>query len=366
MKLIFDNIIFWLQRSGGGSVYWAELLKRANQLKDSEATFYDQDTRIENFFRSTLNLNNVKKEKFAILKIRRYLPFTKKIENKSIFHSSYFRISKSKNAINVTTIHDFTIEKFRKGLVRWVNFQQKKYALQNSKGIICISENTKKDLLYFFPDIDEDKIKVIYNGVSRDFSFIEKDFNIADFDERFKYLQNQKYLLYIGHRTDYKNFNMAVRAAAKFKDQYKFVIIGEKFTTDEQKFVNSYFDKNEPILISGLQNKELNFLYNKAFALLYPSSYEGFGIPVVEAMKTGCPVIAGNNSSIPEVAGDSAILIDHIDHNKISEAIKKLSDLNLRGLMISKGFKQSEKFNWDNTFASYLEFYQELYYENNI
>ncbi len=364
MRIVFDNIIFWLQKSGGGSVYWSELIKRADHLKDADVSFYDQDQITHNFFRTNLIVQNVKTESFLSLTIRRYLPFTKRIEDKSIFHSSYFRISNSSKAINVTTIHDFTAEKFRKGLPRWVNFQQKKYAVKKSKGIICISENTKKDLLLFFPDTDEKKIRVIYNGVSSDFLFIEEDFNIADKDSRFTELKNQEYLLYVGHRTSYKNFDMAVKAAFQFKDHYKFVVVGEKFTADEKKYVEKYFDNGEIILISGLHNKELNFLYNKAFALIYPSSYEGFGIPIVEAMKAKCPVIAAQNSSIPEVAGKAAFLLENIDEYKIADAISLLSHPEIRHKQIEQGIAQSKRFDWDRTFLSYLEFYTQLYNEN--
>lgn len=366
MKIIFDNIIFWLQRSGGGSVYWSELIKRADKLEEIEVLFYDQNVSSKNFFRTNLSLKNIKKESLYNIRIIRYIPFTEKVNHKSIFHSSYFRISNSKNAINVTTIHDFTTEKFRKGLARWVNFNQKKYAIKKSKGIICISENTKKDLLYFFPDTDESKIKVIYNGVSEDFFYINEDFNINEKDKRFVSLKNQRYLLYVGHRTNYKNFNLAVKAAQKFKKNYKFVVVGESFNRDEKKYISKYFENDEIILINGLQNKELNFLYNKAFALLYPSSYEGFGIPIVEAMKTRCPVIAADNSSIPEVAGNAAILIKDIDEKKIAEAINKLQVGNFRNQLIEKGVQQSKKFDWDYTFRSYIDYYKKLYNESNI
>lgn len=366
MRIIFDNIIFWLQRSGGGSVYWSELIKRADQLRDIEVLFYDQDIPSDNLFRTHLALGNTRKESLFNLRIRRYISFTKKVQCKSIFHSSYFRISNSKNAINVTTIHDFTTEKFRKGLARWVNFNQKKYAIKKAAGIICISENTKKDLLFFFPDTDESKIKVIYNGVSEDFFYIDEDFNIADKDDRFVNLQNQKYLLYIGHRTSYKNFNLAIKAAQKFKKEYTFVVVGEKFDRNEKKYISKYFTEDEIILISGLQNKELNFLYNKAFALLYPSSYEGFGIPIVEAMKTKCPVIAAHNSSIPEVAGNAAILIKDIDEEKISDAIHSLFVKEFRNELVEKGIQQSKRFNWDHTFRSYIDYYKKLYNESDI
>ena len=359
MKLVLDNIIFSLQKSGGGSVYWTELIKRFSKMND-DTVFFDQKEPNDNIFRKTIDLKNVKRESKWVLSIRRYLPFTEKIKGKFIFHSSYYRYSFSHNAINVTTIHDFTTEKFRKGLAREVNLYQKKLAVKKSQGVICISENTKRDLLHFMPDTDEKKIRVIYNGVSNDFFYIENDFMIAEKEPRFVNLENQKYLLYIGHRTGYKNFKFAVEAASKYIGTFKLVVIGEPFNDEEKIYVESKLGTS-CVQISKLNNECLNYLYNKAFALLYPSSYEGFGIPIIEAMKTKCPVIAFNNSSIPEVAGKCGLI--YVDENYMSlvDGIEKLKNTALRERLTNEGILQAEKFNWDNTAKHYLEFYKELY-----
>ena len=362
MKIVFDNIIYSLQKSGGGSVYWTELLKRFIK-SDNELIFFDQKEPNENLFRKTFNLDNVKTESKWSLAIRRYLPFTEKISGKYIFHSSYYRYASASSAINVTSIHDFTTEKFRKGLAREVNLLQKKWAVKKAKGVVCISENTKKDLLFFMPNTDENKIRVIYNGVSNDFFNIPENFEIAEKDERFSDLENEKYLLYVGHRTGYKNFKLAVDAASQFLNQYKLVIVGERFTEEEKKWVESKLG-NQYLQLKGLNNENLNHLYNKAYALLYPSSYEGFGIPIIEAMKTKCPVIAFKNSSIPEVAGEAALLYEEENVDSIIHGIQKLQDKDLRDRLKNKGIIQAEKFSWDNTFRQYIEFYKELYEKN--
>lgn len=363
MRLVLDNIIFSLQRSGGGSVYWTELTKRISKMND-DTIFFDQKEPNDNIFRKTIDLKNVEKEAKWVLAIRRYLPFTEKISGNFIFHSSYYRYSSSPNAINVTTIHDFTTEKFRKGIAREVNLFQKKRAVKKSQGVICISENTKRDLMHFMPNTDENKIRVIYNGVSNDFFYIEKEFNIADKEPRFDTLENQKYLLYIGHRTGYKNFKFAVEAASKYKGTLKLVVVGEPFTTDEKDFVDSKLGAS-CLQISKLNNESLNYLYNKAYALLYPSSYEGFGIPIIEAMKTKCPVIAFKNSSIPEVAGKCGLIYDNESHDSLVDGIEKLKSNELRERLTDEGILQAEKFNWDNTAKQYLEFYKELYDSKN-
>ena len=363
MKLIFDNIIYSLQKSGGGSVYWTELISRFSKMS-TDVVFFDQKESHDNIFRKAIKLQNVKKETKWFLKIRRYLPFTEKIEGKYIFHSSYYRYASSPNAINVTTIHDFTTEKFRKGLAREINLLQKKRAIKKSKGVVCVSENTKRDLLHFVPNVDQSKIRVVYNGVSNDFFYIIEDFQIAVKDSKFKNLENYKYLLYIGHRTGYKNFNFAVEAASKFKDFLKLVVVGEPFTDDEKRNVEALLGENY-LQLSKLNNEKLNYLYNKAYALLYPSSYEGFGIPIIEAMKTKCPVIAFNNSSIPEIAGKCGLIYEDENSDSLIDGINRLKDYELREKFTNAGIEQAQKFNWDNTAKQYFEFYKELYDSQN-
>ncbi|ASW76165.1 hypothetical protein IQ37_06210 [Chryseobacterium piperi] len=366
MKIILDNIVFYLQKSGGVSVYWSELAKRFNETYE-DAIFFEQTTKNENLSRKKLKLKNLEYENFPNLKIqiKRYLPFFNRIKEKSIFHSSYYRFSLSNKACNITTVHDLITDKYGRGLAKWVHYYQKKIALQRSSGIVCISENTKKDLLEYHPGLRNKNITVIYNGVSDDFYYIEKKHNLEGIDERFKNLQKDSYVLYVGHRTSYKNFDMAVMAMSFIKDDFTFVIVGEPLSNKEVSFLNNHL-KGRYMIFSSLDNTKLNYLYNNAFTLLYPSSYEGFGIPVVEAFKTMCNVVAANTSSIPEVAGDGAVLIDDINAEKIAESILKLkNDLFLRDELKRKGALHAKKFSWDKTFEEYLEFYKKVFRVRN-
>jgi len=137
------------------------------------------------------------------------------------------------------------------------------------------------------------------------------------------------------------------------------VVGGKPFSGDEQQMLaelNGRF-----FSYKGVSGEALNWLYNHAFCLLYPSSYEGFGIPIVEAMKAGCPVVSTNVSSIPEVAGDAALLVDALTVESLSEKISMLYEPVIRSALREKGFVQAAKFSWDKCFEETIEFYKEVW-----
>ncbi len=353
--IYLDNIIFSLQKSGGISAVWYEHLKRLlkDEMANDKLKIIEYDSAEDNIFRQELQINDsiVHKKSSKFLKIRRYInPVITSLSESFIFHSSYYRTCGNKESINITTVHDFTYEYFTKGFPKIVHCLQKYQSIRNSDLIICISQNTKNDLLKFLPDVDENKVRVVYNGVSDDYIQIQ--------DHKITHSEEEPFVLFVGARGGYKNFALAVEALAE--THFKLVVVGAPLSDFEIKHLESKLGNKRYKYKGRVSNLELNRLYNSAFCLLYPSSYEGFGIPVIEAQKAGCPVIAANCSSIPEIVGDKSLLINCFS---VAEIVKKLIILkthpSIREELIELGIENSKRFSWDITYSNILKIYNE-------
>lgn len=359
MKVIIDTIIFSLQHHGGVSVVWYELIKRLKNNPEIDVCYlkYRRMSKLGRLLDDDENnYINDKTDLFPLL-CQRYLPAKLDLNDNSIFHSSYYRFAKGKNIRNVTTVHDFTYEYFFTGYKKHIHHHQKSLAIMNSDKIICVSNNTKYDLLRFYPNIKESNLKVVYNGVSADFQMLSK--GNLHLPQGFPYSIGE-YLLYVGdRRSAYKNFNMAVEASKLSK--LPLVIVGAPLAQNEADYLNYNLKKQNYCVYCNISTVELNQLYNQAFALIYPSSYEGFGIPVIEAQKAGCPVVCSNTSSLPEVAGNAAFLIDKISSAEISDILISIKNGTLSTTQIvSSGLLNAERFNWDKSIEKLTEVYKEI------
>ena len=351
-KVIIDNIVYSIQKIGGISLVFYE--HTARLLKDSryQVEFIECDDADENYYRKLLNIPAISIKIFAKkwLKFLRYINPKLGFKIPYIFHSSYYRVSRDQSAINFTTVHDFTYERSgSKSIATRVHIWQQKNAVLKSDYIICISENTKKDLLHYYPEVDQEKIHVIYNGVSEEYKKLE-NLNVKCLP-----FEPLCYCIYVGVRRSYKNYNLAVESIAKTK--YNLLIVGSPLSDKERIYLNNTIGEGRYLCFSKVPNERLNEFYNGAFALLYLSSYEGFGIPCIDAQNSGCPVVALNASSIPEVVCDNNLLIDEPTHENVVLKLKNLEDSSYRKDIVNKGIKFASMFSWDRTYKELTDLY---------
>lgn len=336
ISIHFDDIIYQLQRTGGASVFWKEMTSRVA----CDSIFSVQRTRGS--------------------KLARFFPV---VSNADLFHSSHFRTAVSRKTKNIATIYDFVYEH---GLVKtrgsFLNIWERKRAATTADVLICISEHTKKDLLAFYPQVSQNphiyvvKLATSLSAEPRMDVCVSK--RLVDLKSTLA-----RYILYIGGRLNYKNFNAALMGfagSALPKQSYSLICIGSRFSAEEEHWLKKLNLQDKAILLEQATEAELKYLYQHAFALVYPSLYEGFGLPVLEAMSCGCPVIASLTSSIPEVVGDAGLLVDSKDASLISEALNRLLDETIRADYIARGKVRAKLFSWDRTAQEHVRIYKSL------
>jgi len=276
-------------------------------------------------------------------------------EECDIVHFTHFNVPLFYKRPFITTIHDTTIsfypgKKMNSFFRKFAYKKVLKNAISKAQRIISVSQNTKKDILKLFPKTDPEKIIVIHNGVGDEFAptseaekiAIKKEFEIKN-----------DFLLYSGNWREHKNLVGLLYAFSIILESEKnidLVITGrpDPFYPEILKTIEE-LNLSERVNTVGLVDfDDLRQLFAAAKIFVFPSFYEGFGLPALEAMKSGTPVASSNSSSLPEICGDTAVYFDPKDYGKMAKVILKLWwDSDKQKTLIDKGVERAKEFSWD-------------------
>jgi len=295
-------------------------------------------------------------------------PITKLLKKEvDVYHTPFFAgVAKNGFPKTVVTLHDLVFEYFpehRGDKLSQYYLNRTKLAIEKSKKIIAVSESTKNDLIKNL-NVNPDKIGVIYEGVNKNFHPIE-DKTLLD-KKISKYLATRKYILSVGTLEPRKNLVKLVKAYAllpnPIKRKYKLVLTGKQgWNNSELEKTISNLNLKDKILKTGyIPDEDLPYLYAGASVFVYPSLYEGFGLPPLEAMACGVPVVTSNISSLPEVVGEAGLKVNPYKEEEIALAIKKILVWEkLATSLRQKSLERAKVFSWEKTARETVKIYKE-------
>ena len=365
MKILFDYQIFRAQKYGGVSRYFYEIAKRLSIEKGCNVEIF-APLHVNQYLLSTSNMNVTGRKiikppysGFILRNINSLLTrfFVKPRKDIDIFHETYYSMIDNcpTTAKRVITVHDMIHEKFAHYFPNYdPTRKHKAHAVNRADHVICVSENTRRDLIELLK-VPETKTSVVYHGCS--LSLVK--------DSIIPFKHKKPFILYVGIRNGYKKFDLLLQAFASSKLLRKeFSIIcfgGGKASTNEIKLMKTLNLPSDCVIYRGGDDSILAGLYASATVFVYPSLYEGFGIPPLEAMSLGCPVVCANTSSIPEVVGDAAHLFDPKNQSELQNAIEKVvSSSEYSARLKAKGYERIKLFSWEKCTHDTLNVYKKI------
>jgi len=370
--LFLDGIIYCEQKYGGISRIWDEVIPRIPEYGISVNLLVPNSLKY-NFLTDLYRTHDIKIQRdyfywprriFEKNQIRsKFLTDLYKATNSRIFHSTYFTTIFSNRLVKFVTVPDLIYEiNENRSSSRWdaQALRNKRETINNADKIVCISENTKKDLLHFYPLISEAKVSVIYLGVSNLSGLDNANFNDGVPRSYIGKFKSRCYFLVVGNLDGYKNFQLILDLINKqpLAQKFQFICVGSKKSSPIRVYAEKNFPENF-VFLDYVTNQDLAIYYHNAIGLIYPSLYEGFGLPILEAMSNQCPVICSNSSSLPEVGGDAALYFDPHSTDELFTRLNEAISCD-RGSVIVKGLANCARFSWERTTKGLVELYKKF------
>jgi len=358
MKVIYDGVIFEKQRIGGISRVFSEIIPRVAGQSDIEATILTTKAWKNEFqYASTdarrVALPDLRKFLRPDRMFRRYYSFidqalrsTYSYMSHDIWHSTEYTVPLF-NIPSVVTIHDMIPEIFPeyvdKGYVEYAR-NAKSIAVAKADVVIAVSNNTRDDIVDYYDNIDESKIKIVSNAYNKDVFYPKK-------------VKRQKFILYVGGRSKYKGFDLLRECLNEWENMsdYSLVVVGPKMISQEREACNFSVES-----VSNITDAELSRLYASASAFVYPSLYEGFGIPILEATACHCPVVASDIPTSREISAAIPYYFDQGDKRQLLQALKASLDRVNWHRRLQMGDHLLPQYSWEKTASETVSVYRSL------
>jgi glycosyltransferase involved in cell wall biosynthesis len=366
MRILFDHQAFTEQRYGGVSRYFTELISRLQKDPgfDCRLSFrYSNNEHLPEARSLPVKrfLGRVKfKGQYSLLKFVNKRFSTKVLSRGGfdLFHPTYFDpyfLVPLRDKPFVITVFDMIAEKYSKRYFHGADISSaKKAVISRADHVIAISRSTRDDLLEYYP-LPEEKVTVIPLACPLSEAVIHQ------IPEETSSTWPKPYLLFVGFRGVYKNFDLffeAVGGLLRDKDLFLVCAGGGAFNSREKALIER-LRLSGRVFQTSFDDRRLARLYKNALAFVFPSLYEGFGLPILEAFACGCPVVLSRSSSFPEVAGEAGAYFDPSDRDSIRLAVEAvIEDEELREKIIKKGYEQLSKFTWEKTVEMTKAVYQ--------
>ncbi len=360
MRILYDGVIYRIQRYGGVVRYFNGLIRNLpvhvhpTLISPNQPAYPPAHPNLSTYIETCGPLL------WPIKPLRKQIIATRtfnriKFAKPDVIHPTYYYNSTRNLAKNlktpvVLTVYDLIHERFPAQMDPYgKQVKLKQSALNRADAIICISESTKNDLLRYY-QIAEDRISIVYPGC---------DFKVQNSPQEID--STHPYILFVGERRSYKNFDRFVEAFStlhlKHPDLRVRCVGGAPFSHAEIKKLSKLGVVDKVTREKHLPDEEMQTVYSQAVATIYPSLYEGFGIPILEAMSCGTAVLTSDRASMPEVARNAAIYFDPYSIDAIAESIEQVLDSERRTSMIRRGFAQAKKFSWNQSAFRTAEIY---------
>jgi len=372
LEVVVDGLVYQLQDHGGISRLFSVILPRMCDIDDSLSMLLLTQGRLKQpvpvhqsiTHRSLPQMERYMRPKriwkFAVPGINRLMRqlYVGSGEGK-IWHSTYYSLPENWRGFSVVTVHDMVFERFAdmyssQPAARFR--EQMRRCITEADVVICVSNTTREEIRHFYGR-EPRSVFVIAHACSENFRLMESSDNIPTLPT------DKPFLLYVGSRAVYKSFDTVLKAYSMWsrRNDCDLIVAGPWWKMDEEQKLSELQIMDRVHLMTGVTDEVLCYLYNKAAAFVYPSLYEGFGIPLLEAMACGCPIVASRIPSTLEVAEQCPVYFEPGDVDDLIRAFEAVLSEGAHSRRVKDGLEKVKEYSWDRAAVQTIEAYRAVF-----